>query len=151
MMSDSGLISQESDYPTAIQAVLDALHQMQQSPRLVTSPEELEALEHAIRQHTDHLGSLLVGYHMQQALDSAALHAEQARLVSQWPKPLTNDGKVQVRVCTAQGYTMPVWVAYDRRKGPRQVGKRSAGMYAGLVVLGIDDRCPPALAAEVSL
>src|SRR5256885_16387714 len=100
MTSDAGLASQDTDYTRDIQAVLDDLHQMQQTPRLVTSPEELEALEHAIRQHTDHLGSLLVGYHMQQALDSAALHAEQARLVSQWPKPLTNDGKVKVRVCT---------------------------------------------------
>jgi len=34
----------------------------------VTSPQELEALERDIRQRTDRLGSLLVGYHMQQAL-----------------------------------------------------------------------------------
>ena len=80
MTSDAGLTSQDSDDPMAIQAVLDELHQLQQSPRLVTSPEELEALEHASRQHTDHLGSFLGGYHLQQALNSAALHAEQARL-----------------------------------------------------------------------
>ena len=70
---------------------------MQQTPRLVTSPEELEALEREIRQRTDRLGSLLVGYHLQQALDSPALQAEQAPLVSHWPKPLKNDGKVQVK------------------------------------------------------
>jgi len=37
---------------------------MEQTPRLVTSPDELEALEREIRQRTDRLGSLLVGYHM---------------------------------------------------------------------------------------
>ncbi len=79
MTSDSGLISQESDYPQAIQAVLDELHQMQQTPRLVTNPDALETLEREIRQRTDHLGSLLVGYHLQQALDAAALQAEQER------------------------------------------------------------------------
>ncbi len=79
MTSDSGLISQESDYPQAIQAVLDKLHQMQQTPRLVTNPDALETLEREIRQRTDHLGSLLVGYHLQQALDAAALQAEQER------------------------------------------------------------------------
>jgi hypothetical protein len=61
MTSDSGLISQDSDYPKAIQEVLDELCQMQQTPRLVTSPEELETLEREIRQCTDRLGSLWSG------------------------------------------------------------------------------------------
>jgi hypothetical protein len=88
---------------------------------------------------------------MQRALDSAALQAEQERLVSQWPQPLKNDGVVQVRVCTAQGHTVPLRVIYYRRKGQRRAGKRYAGVYAGLVLLGIYDRCTPALASEVSL
>ena len=134
MTSDSGLTSQDTDYPRHIQEVLDELRQMQQYPRVVTSPDELEALEREIRQRTDHLGSLLVGYHLQQALDSAALQAEQEQLVRQWPKPLKNDGKVKVRVRTAQGLAVPVWVTYYRRKGPRRAGKRYAGVYAGLVL-----------------
>ena len=151
MTSDSGLASQDTDYPRDIQEVLDELQQLQQTPRLVTSPEELEALEREIRQRTDRLGSLLVGSHLQQALDAAALQAEQERLVRQWPKPLKNDGKVKVRVRTAQGLAVPVWATYYRRTGQRRAGKRDAGVYAGLVVLGIYDRCTPALAAEVSL
>ena len=81
MTSDSGLTSQDTDYARHIQEALDELQQMQQTPRLVTSPEELEALEREIRQRTDRLGSLLVGHHLQQALDSAALQAEQEQLV----------------------------------------------------------------------
>lgn len=151
MTSDLGLTSQDTDYARHIQEVLSELQQMQQPPQLVTSPEALEAFEREIRQRTDHLGSLLVGYHLQQALDSAALQAEQEQLVHHWPKPLKNDGKVKVRVRTVQGDTVPVWVTYYRRKGQRRAGKRSTGVYAGLVVLGIYDRCTPALAAEVSL
>src|SRR5882724_11416464 len=82
MTSDPGLIRQDTDDARHIQEVLDELHQMQQTPRLVTSPEELETLEREIRQRTDQLGSLLVGYHLQQALDSPALQAEQDLLVS---------------------------------------------------------------------
>ena len=52
MTSDSGLVSQDSDYARHIQEALDELHQMQQTPRLVMSPEELEALEHEMRQRT---------------------------------------------------------------------------------------------------
>ena len=151
MTSEPGLTSQDTDYTRQIQEALDELHQMQEVPRLVTSPEELEALEHEIRQRTDQLGSLLVGYHLQQAFDSPALQAEQDLLMSHWPKPLQNDGRVKVWVRTAQGHRVPIWVTYYRRKGQRRAGKRYAGVYAGLVLLGIYDRCTPALAAEVSL
>jgi len=134
MTSDSGLISQDSDYASSIQEVLNELRQMQQTPQLVTSPEELEALEREIRQCTDRLGSLLVGHHMQQALDSAALRAEQERLVRQWPKPLKNNGKFTVMVRTVQGLAVPVRLTYYRRQGQRRAGKRDAGVYAGLVL-----------------
>ena len=143
MPSESGLTNQDSDYAQHIQEVLNELRQLQQPPRLVTSPDDLEALEREIRHRPDRLGSLLVGDHRQQALDSVALQAEQERLVRHWPKPLKNDGKVKVLVRTAQGHTVPVWVTYYRRKAQRRAGKRDAGVYAGLVVLGIYDRCPP--------
>jgi len=151
MTNDSGSTRQDTDYARHIQEALHELHQLQQTPRLVTSPDELEALEREIRQRTDRLGSLLVGHHLQQALDSAALQAEQEQLVRQWPKPLKNDGRVKVGIRTAHGMAVSVWVTYYRRKGQRRAGKRDAGVYAGLVLLGIYDRCTPALAAEVSL
>jgi hypothetical protein len=151
MTSDSGSTRQDTDYARHIQEALQALHQLQQTPRLVTSPDELETLEREIRQCTDRLGSLLVGHHLQRALDSAALQAEQEQLVRQWPTPLKNDGRVKVGIRTAHGMAVSVWVTYYRRKGQRRAGKRDAGVYAGLVLLGIYDRCTPALAAEVSL
>jgi len=134
MTSDSGLIRQHSDYPQAIQEVLDNLNQMHQTPQLVTDPEALEALEREIRHHTDRLGSLLMGHHRQASLDSDALETEQDLLVSHWPKALQNDGKVTVWVRTAQGVAVPVRVTYYRRKGKRRAGKREAGVYAGLDV-----------------
>src|SRR5215831_1967853 len=128
MTSDSGCNSQDTDYASHIQEVLDE-----------------------IRQRTDRLGSLLVGQHLQQALDADAFQAEQAQLVRQWPKPLKNDGKVTVMIRTVQGLAVPVRLTYYRRQGQRRGGKRSAGVYAGLILLGIYDRCTPALASEVSL
>ena len=47
MTSDSGLASQETDYAREIQEVLDELHQRQHAPRLVTSPEALEAADNS--------------------------------------------------------------------------------------------------------
>ena len=97
------MAKQYSDYARQIQETLDALQHMQETPRLVTSPDECEALAREMRQRTDHLGSVLVGYHRQQALDAAPLQAEQVQLVSQWPKLLKYDGRVKVWVLTSQG------------------------------------------------
>src|SRR6267142_6055278 len=85
MTSDSGLISQDSDYPKAIQEVLDELCQMQQTPRLVTSPEELEALEREIRQCTDRWGSLLVGYPSSTVLHLSFIYVKFNQLVTVSP------------------------------------------------------------------
>src|SRR2546423_10752921 len=61
MTSDSGVAKQYSDYARQIQETLDERQHMQETSRLVTSPDEREALEREIRQRTDLLGSLLVG------------------------------------------------------------------------------------------
>ena len=151
MTSDPGVMRQDSDYASQIQEALDELQQMQEAPRVVTNPEELDALERDIRGRTDRLSSLLLGLHLQHSLDAEDLRVEQDLLVSPWSKPLKNDGRVQVWVRTTGGYSVPVWVTYYRRKGQRRGGKRYAGLYAGLVLLGIYDRCTPALAAEISL
>jgi len=151
MTSDPGVTRQDSDYASQIQEALDELQQMQEAPRVVTNPEELDALERDIRGRTDRLSSLLLGLHLQHSLDSEDLRVEQDLLVSHWSKPLKNDSRVQVWVRTTGGYSVPVWVTYYRRKGQRRGGKRYAGLYAGLVLLGIYDRCTPALAAEISL
>src|ERR671914_679133 len=134
MTSDPGVTRQDSDYASQIQEVLDDLQQMQEAPRVATTPEALDTLEREIRQRTNRLGSLLFGLHLQHSLDSEDLQAEQDLLVAQWPKPLKNDGRVQVWVRTARGDSVPVWVTYYRRQGQRRAGKRYAGLYAGLVV-----------------
>jgi hypothetical protein len=103
MTSDPGLTCQDSDYATQIQETLDELQQIQEVPRVVTNPEALDALERDIRGHTDRLSSLLLGLHLQHSLDGEDLKVEQDLLVSHWPKPLKNDGRVQV------------WVLYGRR------------------------------------
>ena len=52
MTSDSGVAKQYSDYARQIQETLDERQHMQETPRLVTSPDEREALEREIRQRT---------------------------------------------------------------------------------------------------
>jgi hypothetical protein len=127
MTNDSGLISQDSDYASRIQEVLNERRQMQQTPQLVTSPEALEALEREIRQRTDRLGSLLVGHHLQQALEAPALQAEQALLVRHGAQAAQKRRKGAGKGAHGSRAYRVGRVTYDRRKGRRRAGKRDAG------------------------
>jgi hypothetical protein len=80
MTSDSGVAKQYSDDARQRQATLDERQRLQETPRLVTSPDAREALAREMRPRTDLLGSVWVGYHRQQALDAAPLQAEQGGL-----------------------------------------------------------------------
>ena len=111
-----------------LQAVLAELGQRPQPPRLVTSPEALAALEHAMRQRTAHLGSLLVGAQMQRAVAAAVLPAAQERWGRPWPQPLQHNGQVRVRSRTAPGRAGPGRGTSSRRQGQRRAGQRSAGV-----------------------
>lgn len=145
-----------SDYDGAIDKVYEQLVELQQAVRRVTNAEDLEELEREIRQQTNRLGSLLLGQKTQAALDSAEGEAAEQELVKNIPQRLKSEGKKQVYIDTSFGYRVPVWVRYYRRncdRTPKQwkKKKRSAGVYAGLVVLGIYERCTPHFASEVGV
>ncbi|MCP3879887.1 MAG: hypothetical protein GY701_16065, partial [Sulfitobacter sp.] len=56
-----------------------------------------------------------------------------------------------VWIRTASGYEIWVKARYFRRKGNRSGKRRYRGFYLGLLVLGIQERCTPGFAAEISL
>jgi len=76
MTHDSGLTNQDTDYTRPIQEVLNELQQFAHTAQAVTSPQELEALERDIRQRTDRLGSLLVGYQASITASATFGHSE---------------------------------------------------------------------------
>ncbi len=43
----------------------------------------------------------------------------------------------------ANGQEITVWVRYYRRRCDRRRGKGHRGVYAGVVLLGIHERCTP--------
>ncbi len=120
-------------------------------PPEITSGEGLEALEGDIRRRTDELERLMLEHKLQQALDSEALKEAQRQLIKAWPGRLKNEGKQSVRLCIGNGLRITVWVNYYRRRCDRRHKKRSKGVYAGLVILGIHERCTPVVGSKVSM
>lgn len=66
------------------------------------------------------------------------------------PGRMKSEGFETVRIQTRAGDTIQIRTRYYRRACDRRNGKRHKGVYAGLVLLGIHDRCTPGLAAIVS-
>jgi hypothetical protein len=133
-----------------LQEVYGRLQELEQERRVVRSAEELEALEREIRGVTDQLASVLLERQLQANLDSAEQQAAEAELIDAWPGRLKSEGWERVLIRAASGWEIEVWVRYYRRRCDRRSGKRYKGVYAGLVLLGIHERCTPWLGAQVS-
>lgn len=134
-----------------IQEIYIKLSLIRKNERLVTTPEELEALEQEIRTLTDQLASLILGQKIQESLDSDESHEAEKTLVKSWPIRLKNEGKIDVNIRTSPGFIVKISTRYYRRSCDRRNGKHSKGVYAGLVLLGIHERCTPGLASQVGI
>ena len=62
-----------------------------------------------------------------------------------------NEGFIAVSLDTMSGLTIEVQARYYRRSCDKRNGKRYKGVYAGLILLGIHERCTPLLASTVSM
>jgi hypothetical protein len=69
---------------------------------------------------------------------------------------MKSEGKKKVTIRTSLGFSISALVRYyrrhyDRRRSKRKRRKRQAGLYAGLVLLGIHERSTPLLSSEVGM
>lgn len=133
-----------------IEDVYVSLQQLEQETRRVSSPEELEALEKEIIGYTNRLAALLLQKKLQASLDSEEQQEKEAELIRSWPGRMKSEGMETVRIRTIGGSSIEVRVRYYRRACDRRNGKRHKGVYGGLILLGIHDRCTPGMAAIVS-
>lgn len=134
-----------------IQEAYRRLEKLRRSSPKLTCAEELEALERELQVQTDELARLIIEHHVQQALESEAIKEAERQLIRAWPGKLKNEGPERVRICTGSGLRIAVRVSYYRRRCDRRKKKRSQGVYAGLVLLGIHERCTPLVSARVSM
>ncbi len=134
-----------------IQAVYRRLEKLRQSLPKLTCAEEMEALEREIQSQTDELARLIIEHHVQQALQSEAIKEAERQFIRALPGKLKNEGPQAVRIVTGSGLRITVRVSYYRRRCDRRKKKRGRGVYAGLVLLGIHERCTPLLGSRVSM
>ena len=128
-----------------------AILERESSPQIATTPEQLEEVERDLRNRANELCGLIVEKQIQHSLDSEKGREAQRQIVQAYPYKMVDKGKEAVRLRTYCGFEISVRVSYFTRKARRWGKKRYPGLYPGLLVLGIHERCTPGLASEISL
>lgn len=149
-LDSSGIVA---EIEVRVQTLTQAIHHTTTTTEPPTSAAELEALENQLQSQTRELSDLLTALQVQRALDSAELRLNSQQLIGLQPRKLRDCGRRLVRIRFAGGTVVPLRATYyarncDERKS---AGKRVRGMYPGLYLLGIHDRCTPGLASEIAM
>jgi hypothetical protein len=150
MNNDLGSVYSERNH-NEIQEAFERLQKLEQTPQQINSPEALESLERELRKETDKLVALLLQKHLQENLDSEEQLSKETDVVKSWPGRMKNEGFETVWIYTMSGLLIHVSVRYYRRSCDRRSGKRYKGVYAGLISLGIHERCTPFLGSTLSM
>jgi hypothetical protein len=83
----------EREYASQIECIQSELTDLQKNRRIVTTPAQLEQLEHDIRRLTDRLAAAILGHKVQESLDSGELADAESTLIKNLPKRLKSEGK----------------------------------------------------------
>jgi len=113
-----------------------------------SNASELAQREQEGKALTDRLQALATALQMQRALAGFALHEQERKLAKASPKKMKDFGYRPVTVQFLGGLEVELMARYWCRSQAR--ADKGKGSYFGLVLLGVCDRCTPALASEVA-
>jgi len=114
------------------------------------NPEQLDMLEARIVRETDGVAGLIIGAHVQAAVEDPRISERGRQLVGDHPKRFASDGGRPVQIHPLRGQPVVIVVPYYRRKGGSKK-KRNRGLYPALILLGIHERHTPAAGSEIAL
>ena len=137
-----------------IQDGLDSLESMRREKINFRNSEELQAYEQKVGRQTDQLAGLLTGLKIQESLASPEMQEEGLKLVKSHPKRMRNQGVNEVEIKPLRGSSVRIKSTYYSPKNVSRSRsrkrKRAAGIYPGLVLMGIYDGYTPAMVSEMS-
>ncbi len=145
--------SQDMSIKSAVTQSLKRLEALLDSPDYATDASELDALEKEIVRRTDQLAGLLIGYKVQQSIESEELKKETLKFIEACPKKLKNQGRREVKIHPLRGEEVTMTCSYFSQKGKKDKRrkKKRTGVYPACILLGLYDRYTPGLSSEICL
>lgn len=116
----------------------------------IKDADSLEKLEIDLHAKATKLADMISALKLQEAINSDELHKAEQGLVKSYPKKMKNMGKRSITIRMLGGTVVTIEATYYHQKSDTKQ-KSKKGFYPKLALLGIHDRCTPALSSRVSL
>lgn len=146
-LDNSRVTSKLAEIEQAIQETMAQI-QLLCSAESFDGAEEFMNREREFKRLTDRLQSLRTAQQLQRRLASEELAKTERQCADSDGKKMKYYGYRQVLVRFLGGLEIKLWARYYARNQVR--ADKGKGAYFGLLLLGIHDRCSPALASEVA-
>lgn len=146
---DPGLREHLANIELTLQEAMAALTALADSPGIVGTAAELEALEREVGEAADLVASCVVAVALQRSCLTPESQEQARALAKATSRMMKHQGWREVRVRGVRGPAMVIRSPYWSGK---KVGraKRATGIYGALARLGIADRSTPLLCADVA-
>jgi len=140
-----------SNLNAGVEALLEEIQLIRLSPVDVCYADTLEKLERELHQKTAQLADLISALKLQETLDSHSLDRDEQALLKSYPQKMKNMGRRRLKIRLLGGTQVLFSIPYYHQKTNLKKMQKKKGFYPRLFLLGIHDRCTPALSSLVSL
>jgi hypothetical protein len=141
-----------SNLNARVETLLAEIQEIQGSPlNGHNDAESLEKWEIELHAKTAKLADLMSAIKLQQALESEGLMEAEKALLKSHPKKMKNMGWRTISIRFLGGTEVMLLAPYYHQKSNLEKQQSQKGFYPRLVLVGIHDRCTPALLSRVSL
>jgi len=117
---------------------------------VISDAASFEAFEREVYKRTTMLADVVSAMKLQQALDSAELDKAEKDLIKSQPMKMKDMGRRVITIRMLGGTLVTITMAYYHQKFDKKY-REGKGFYPGLLLLGIHDKCTPALSSRASL
>lgn len=139
-----------SNLAASVESIFKEFQLIKSSPAKIHDANSLEQLEVALHEKATKLADMTAAVKLQEALNSNELDEAEKELIKSYPKKMKNMGRRIITIRMLGGTLVTIEVTYYHQKSDTKNRLRK-GFYPKLLLLGIHDRCSPALSSRTSL
>jgi hypothetical protein len=139
-----------SNLNATVESLIAEFQQIASSTQTIPDADSLEKLEIKLHAKAVKLADHMSAMKLQEALNSNELDEAEKILVKSYPKKMKNMGPRPVKIRMLGGTLVTIEATYYHQKCDSKLRSKK-GFYPRLLLLGIHDRCTPALCSRASL
>jgi hypothetical protein len=140
--SSSGAIISNSN--ATVESLIAEFQQIQSSTQVIPDADSLEKLEIELHAKAVKMADLMSAMKLQEVLNSNELDEAEKILVKSHPQKMKNMGRRTVKIRMLGCTLVVIEATYYHQKSDSKLRSKK-GFYPKLLLLGIHDRCTPAL------